>query len=178
LSDVKDASDKPKISREKFLRILAAGSVTFALGALGIGNFLKSIRGVSSSEPSRVTGNISSSVGGKKAIVPASSVELPAAAVKKLDDEYFILVRELSSRLKFPIKSVDELDIQMGNVTLDGRTVRMKSILPQLNISPEDCRKIYFPIIDTADFHLKAGRFLETKGFRQYFLSYSPTAVK
>jgi hypothetical protein len=87
------------------------------------------------------------------------------------------VVRDLSSRLEYPIKTIDELDEQIGRVTLGIRkSARIKDVLPYLQ---ENCgEKRYFPIVDAADLQIKGGRLLETKGFREYFLGFSPDEIK
>ena len=58
---------KKNISRRDFMKIMGAGSLFVGLGALGIPNIFKNIKGASVMTPSAATANTTNALGSKEA---------------------------------------------------------------------------------------------------------------
>lgn len=85
---------------------------------------------------------------------------------KRFEEEYFSLVKKLSRNIEYPIRDFDELDEQVGQVSLLGKDARIKDMGIILD---ENCRK-NFPINDATDLAAKARIFLKNRQLRRYFL--------
>jgi hypothetical protein len=100
-------------------------------------------------------------------ILPSTDAKIPPEP-EKFDEQYFSLVRDLSTRLQYPVRNITDLDEQIGFVTLAGKIARLRDVVPKLQ---GGCQKKDYPIIDATDLLIKAGRLLEIKGFREFFLT-------